>query len=159
MKMIWCGLKNKENDHLLVNQFHGNFREIKSVFRDVKWCFNASWGFKGLSWFKHNDEWKKIASLCCKQNSLDVTLQQARDIDTMSTKSMKSRVDQISLDPKSEHWAVAILYHRSWHKGSEPWIERHLWYREWRREIEGSQHTQNICITFIQRFRRWPNIL
>ena len=23
-------------------------REIKSVFRDVKWCFNASWGLKGL---------------------------------------------------------------------------------------------------------------
>ena len=39
----------------IVNQFHGNFcskilrcREIKSVFRDVKWCFNASWGPKRL---------------------------------------------------------------------------------------------------------------
>ena len=55
MKMIWYGLKNLENCHVLANQFHGNFcsktlsyREIKSVFRDVKWCINASWGLKGL---------------------------------------------------------------------------------------------------------------
>ena len=53
--MTWCGLKIKENYNVLVNQFHGNFRsktlscrEIKYVFRDVKWCFNASWGLKGL---------------------------------------------------------------------------------------------------------------
>ena len=52
--MIWCGLRITENCYVLVNQFHGNFRsktlscrEIKSVFRDVKWCFNASWGLKG----------------------------------------------------------------------------------------------------------------
>ena len=56
MKMIWCGLKIKVNHHVLVNQFHGNFnsktlcfRKIKSVFRDVKRCFNASWGLKELS--------------------------------------------------------------------------------------------------------------
>ena len=54
--MTWCGLKIKENYHILVNKFHGNFRsktlsfkKIKSVFRDVKWCFNASWGLKGLT--------------------------------------------------------------------------------------------------------------
>ena len=48
MKMIWCGWKSKENCHVLVNQFHGNFRsktlgcrKIRSDFRDVKWCFNA----------------------------------------------------------------------------------------------------------------------
>ena len=42
MKMIWFGLKIKENVHVLVNQFHGNIHsktlscgEIKSVFRDV----------------------------------------------------------------------------------------------------------------------------
>ena len=36
---------------LFLKQFHENvcskttrFQEIKSVFRDVKWCFNASWG-------------------------------------------------------------------------------------------------------------------
>ena len=53
--MIWCGWKSKENWHVLVNQFHGNIhsktlgcRKIKSVLRDVKWCFNASWGLKGL---------------------------------------------------------------------------------------------------------------
>ena len=41
----WCGLKIKENYHVLVNQLHGNFRsktlscrKIKYVFRDVKWC-------------------------------------------------------------------------------------------------------------------------
>ena len=41
------GVKNKENYHVLVNQFHGNChyktpscRKIRSVFRDVKWCFN-----------------------------------------------------------------------------------------------------------------------
>ena len=40
---------------LLVSQSHGNFHsktpsceKIKAVFRDVKWCFNASWGLKGL---------------------------------------------------------------------------------------------------------------
>ena len=55
MKTTWCGLKIKENYHVLVNQFHGNVRsktlgckKIKCVFRDVKWWFNASWGFKGL---------------------------------------------------------------------------------------------------------------
>ena len=49
----------KENCHVLVNQFHGNFRsktpiclKIMWVFRDVKWCNNASWGLKGLIWFK-----------------------------------------------------------------------------------------------------------
>ena len=43
MKMIWCGLKIKENYHVLVNQFDGNFRSktldcrtIRSVFMDVK---------------------------------------------------------------------------------------------------------------------------
>ena len=48
--------KIKENYHVLVNQFHGNFRsktlccrKIKSVFREVKWCFSASWGLKGLN--------------------------------------------------------------------------------------------------------------
>ena len=37
-----------------LSEFYGNFRfktpgcrKIKSVFRDVKWCFNASWGLKG----------------------------------------------------------------------------------------------------------------
>ena len=64
MKMIWWGLNIKENSHVLVNQFHENFRfktlgcrKIKSVFRDVKWCFNSSWGLKGL---------KARRSLCVK---------------------------------------------------------------------------------------------
>ena len=55
MKMIWCGLKIQENWHVLVNQLHGNFlsktlsfRKINYVFMNVKWCFNASWGLKGL---------------------------------------------------------------------------------------------------------------
>ena len=55
MKMIWCGLKIEENHRVLVNQLHGNsryktlcFRKIRYVFMDVKWCFNASWGLKGL---------------------------------------------------------------------------------------------------------------
>ena len=53
--MIWSGWKIKEKNHVLVNQFYGNFlsktpsgRKIRCVFRDVKWCFNASWGLKGL---------------------------------------------------------------------------------------------------------------
>ena len=48
--------KSTENWHILVKQFHGNFRsktlccrKIRSVFRDVKWCFNASWGLEGLT--------------------------------------------------------------------------------------------------------------
>ena len=53
--MIWNGWKTKENCNVLVNQFHVNFnskalsyRKIKSVFREVIWCFNASWGLKEL---------------------------------------------------------------------------------------------------------------
>ena len=53
--MTWCSLKITENYHVLVNQFQGNSRsktlscrKIKYIFRDVKWCFNASWGLKGL---------------------------------------------------------------------------------------------------------------
>ena len=64
IKMIWCGWKIKENCSVLVNQFHGNFRSktpscggIQSVFRDVKWCFNASWWPKGLNDYK---------ILCCR---------------------------------------------------------------------------------------------
>ena len=56
MKMIWCGLKIEENCYVLINQFRENFRsetldcrKTKSVFRDVKWCLNASWGLKGLN--------------------------------------------------------------------------------------------------------------
>ena len=52
----WCDVKIKENCYALVNQVHRNFRsntlccrKIKSVFRDVKWCFNASWGLKQLT--------------------------------------------------------------------------------------------------------------
>ena len=47
-------VKIKENCHTLVNQFHGIFnsktpichgcRKIRSVFRDVNLCFNASLG-------------------------------------------------------------------------------------------------------------------
>ena len=55
MKMTCSGLKIKENHHVLANQIHGNFhsktlgcRKFKSDFRDVRWCFNASWGLKGL---------------------------------------------------------------------------------------------------------------
>ena len=54
--MIWCEWKIEENWHVLVKQFHGNFRsktldctKIKSIFRDVKWCFIALWGLKGLT--------------------------------------------------------------------------------------------------------------
>ena len=42
-------VKIKENYSVLVREFHGNFpsktiscRKIKSIFRDVKRCFNAS---------------------------------------------------------------------------------------------------------------------
>ena len=52
--LMW--FKIKKNCHVLVNQFHGNIYsetlgcgKIKCFFRDVKWCFNASWGLKGLS--------------------------------------------------------------------------------------------------------------
>ena len=54
--MTWSGWKNKENYHVLVNQFHGNLHaktfgcgKIKSVHRDLKWCFTALWGLKRLS--------------------------------------------------------------------------------------------------------------
>ena len=61
-----------ENYHVLVKPFHGNFRsktlacrKIKSVFRDVKWCFNASWGLKGLS-VNHNNN-VKMFSTCASR--------------------------------------------------------------------------------------------
>ena len=60
MKMIWSGWKIEENCHVLVNQFHRNFhsetpscKKIKSVFRHVKWSFNASWRLKGLKYTLH----------------------------------------------------------------------------------------------------------
>ena len=50
------GWKIKVNCLVLVKQFQGNChhkhpscRNIKSDFRDVKWCCNASWGLKGLN--------------------------------------------------------------------------------------------------------------
>ena len=70
MKMIWSGWKSKEivMYWYLVNQFHGHFRsktlgfrKINSVFRDVKWCFNASWGLKGLS-VKHTSAISRATS-------------------------------------------------------------------------------------------------
>ena len=52
--MTWSWWKMK-NILLILKQFLENlrskttsFQEIKSFFRDAKWCFNASWGFKGL---------------------------------------------------------------------------------------------------------------
>ena len=55
MKIKWSGWEIEENCHALVNQFHGNIhsehprcRKITPIFRDVQWCFNASWGLKGL---------------------------------------------------------------------------------------------------------------
>ena len=32
-----------------------SFSKIKDVFRDVKWCFNASWGLKGLNMLKYQN--------------------------------------------------------------------------------------------------------
>ena len=54
--MTWNKGKIKQNCHVLVNQFHGKFYskalscgKIKYVHRNLKWCFNASWGLKGLN--------------------------------------------------------------------------------------------------------------
>ena len=65
MKITWRGWINKENCHVFVNQFHGNFhskslscREIKAVFRNVKWCFNASWGLKGWKNMNTPELWR-----------------------------------------------------------------------------------------------------
>ena len=51
--LMW--VKIKENCHVLVNQFRGDdrskslsCRKTQYIFRDVKLCFNASWGLKGL---------------------------------------------------------------------------------------------------------------
>ena len=77
--MTWSGWKSTENCHVLVNQFHGNIhsktlgcRKITSVFRDVKWCFNASWGLKGLktttvvlSGVKVNHSYTNLTSWFC----------------------------------------------------------------------------------------------
>ena len=53
--MIWSGWKIKAKYNVLLNQFLVNFhsktssyREINCVFRDVKWCFIASWRLKAL---------------------------------------------------------------------------------------------------------------
>ena len=49
-------MTNEKNILLFLKQFHEKFRskttgfqEIKSFFRDAKWWFNASWGFKRLN--------------------------------------------------------------------------------------------------------------
>ena len=79
MKMTWCGLKINENCHVLVNQLHGNFHsqtlccwKIKSVFSDVKWCFNASWGLKGLRcliiWYIYINPYPAKGSCQIKKN-------------------------------------------------------------------------------------------
>ena len=56
-RWFWSWWKINEYCHVLINQFHGNFqsktpscRRIKYDFRDVKWCFNASWGLKVLTY-------------------------------------------------------------------------------------------------------------
>ena len=52
MKMIWCGLKIKENYNVLVNQFRFRFetlgcRKIKSVYRDINDALMHHEGLKG----------------------------------------------------------------------------------------------------------------
>ena len=54
-RWLCSGWEIKNNCHVLVKQIQGNFhhkklscRKIKSVYSDVEWCFNASWGLKGL---------------------------------------------------------------------------------------------------------------
>ena len=49
MKMTWNEWKNKENCHVLVNQFHGKFHSKTIACGEIKYvCFNAPWGLKGL---------------------------------------------------------------------------------------------------------------
>ena len=107
MKMIWSRWKSKENCHVLVNQFHWNFRsktlscgKIKSVFRDLKWCFKASCGLKGLNddypvkrcqassyliviythlnlcvaTLNYNFKWVKIAHICLIWDQSDILI-------------------------------------------------------------------------------------
>ena len=90
MKMIWCEWKIEENDHVLVNQFHGNFhsktlgcRKIRSVIRDVRWCFNALWGLKGL--MNYQCGILLAISISC------VFLQQTRIFRTLKTDSFFAR--------------------------------------------------------------------
>ena len=58
----WRWFDVGDNCHVLVNQFHENFRsktlgckKIRSVFRDIKWCFNALWGLKVLNSYVRAD--------------------------------------------------------------------------------------------------------
>ena len=53
---LMCFFEIKENCHVLVNQFHGNFRsktlgcrKVKSVFRDVNDALMHHEGLKGLN--------------------------------------------------------------------------------------------------------------
>ena len=71
MKMTWSGWKIKENYHVLVKQFHGIFysktpscRKIRCVFKDVKWCFNASWGLQGFNTHGIYARWYTCFSFC-----------------------------------------------------------------------------------------------
>ena len=84
MKMIWCGWKIKTNCLEFVNQFQGNlhskisnYRKIRSSFGDVKWCFNASWGLKGLIGeeckYPHDSEQQNLAE-CIKWKICMVTV-------------------------------------------------------------------------------------
>ena len=95
MKMIWCGLKNKENDHELVNQFHGNFRsktlccrKIKYVFRDVKLYFNAPWGLKGLTGLKSYKNGFRLTD--CPSHIYDVFLIQLSTLPHFKTNHLSA---------------------------------------------------------------------
>ena len=90
-KMIQCGLKINENYHVLVNQFHGNIhsktlgsRKTKSVFRDVKLCFNASWGLKGLMAVQLFRPWPNIKPVLAQRLVFaDLATQKRWDVEPM----------------------------------------------------------------------------
>ena len=108
--MTWCGLQIKENHHILVNQFHGNFRsktlscrKIKYIFRDVKWCFNASWGLKGLKRVAgKNNKWHCILSI--------TTL--CRATYKFSQKKVTAYFSSSYFLLSLESWAEVCEYHR-----------------------------------------------
>ena len=118
MKMICCGWKIKENCHVLVNQFHGNCysqttscRKIRSVFRDVKCCFNASWGLKGLK-VDQPLTWRdqsittaiQLVSLADAIRRLQMWIQEIRM--WMTTNKLKLR------DGKTDFIVIASAYYR-----------------------------------------------
>ena len=119
-------VKSKKNCQVLVNKFRGNFRskthscmKIKSVFRDLKWCFNVSWRLKRL-----NHYWRSVS---CVAHSVIFVLVMLTNVGSLSREDICLTCvymyvlrctafilrDTASVTPKSADDIFIDIYHLS----------------------------------------------